>query len=161
MKPSYPCRLLHGDSRNDWAYDFDNSNRHKSERVCERYLKHPESQPMTTYESQEIGIGRYTGSYIFGKIHKTISFPQLNGSIVKNETSSQSKTQPPVNPKFNKNVDCKFNSQQTDADSVYEIYDDTYEEPYALTLKIRLHLQYHTLLAFISLYKLYPGSHRP
>ena len=57
MKPSYNCRLLHGDSRNDWAYDFDYSN----DMPEARYLKHPEPT-QTTFESQVISVGRYTGS---------------------------------------------------------------------------------------------------
>ena len=57
MKPSYNCRLLHGDSRKDWAYDFDNFNELQSK----RYLKHPESQPTVSFESQEVSVGRYTG----------------------------------------------------------------------------------------------------
>ena len=124
MKSSYSCRLLHGDSRNDFSYNFDNSNDQTTTKFDRRYLKHPESQPMTTYESQEIGIGRYTGSYIFGKIQKSVRFPQFNGNILK-KSANETKTQQPVNPKFNQNDD----------DSIYDIYDDTYEEPYALTLK--------------------------
>ena len=60
MKSSYNCRLLHGDSRNDWAYDFDYSNELSK---ANRYLKHPEPS-QTTFETQEMSVGRYTGSAI-------------------------------------------------------------------------------------------------
>ena len=47
---------------------------------------------------------------------------------------NSSKTQPLVNPKF-KNKEFQVKETSNDKDSIYEIYDDTYEEPYALNLK--------------------------
>jgi len=74
------------------------------------------------------------GSFIFDKPRKFFQYQFGNGNILKNFAENSTRNQPPVNPKF-KNKEFHVEENLNDKDSIYEIYDDTYEEPYALILK--------------------------